>query len=329
MRGVVAVGASAGGVESLVRFAEGLPVNLPYAVMVTLHIPPSGPSVLAQILSRHTTMPVVSATDGATVEPGTIYCAVPNRHLLLVGNRIELSQGPTENRHRPAINALFRSVAISCGRRAVGVLLSGALDDGVLGLAAIRANGGITIVQKPSDALFSSMPLSAIEAGVADREATAPHIGKLLAELADRDMAEETAQPDRMLELENRIAMGGPFAIPFGMDSLGSPSGYTCPDCNGSLVEVSEHNYRCNLGHAWTAESLLRARDDEVESAMWVALRSLQEKANLSRKMANTVRLRLLRDRYSGVADEAEHAMTVLSDRLSMAYPDGAGQHDE
>lgn len=280
LRGIVAVGASAGGVEALIRFVEGLPDDLPFAVLVALHIPPSGTSILSEILGRHTTMPVVSAAEGEMVEPGTIYCAVPNRHLLLAGRRIELSQGPTENRHRPAINALFRSVALSFGRRAIGVLLSGALDDGVLGLAAIRSHGGTTIVQQPTDALFKSMPQCALEAGVADREANAADIGKLLAELAERDLATDAGEPDRMLELENRIAMGGRFAVPFGVESLGSPSGYTCPDCNGSLVEVSEHNYRCHVGHAWPANSLLGARDAEVEGAMWVALRSLQEKAN-------------------------------------------------
>lgn len=337
LAGVVAIGASAGGVDALIRLAEGLPTDLPYAVMVALHMPVSGPSVLARILDRHGTLPAVPATQGAVVRPGTVYVAVPNRHLLLDEGHIALSKGPTENGHRPAINALFRSVALTCGARGIGVLLSGVLDDGVLGLAAIRECGGITIVQKPADALFPGMPLNALEAHVVDEEVTAADAGALLTKLAQQqadrremnDSAQHEAAADARLELENRIAMGGPFSTSFDAESLGPPSGYTCPDCNGSLLEVSDRNYRCHVGHAWTADSLLRARDHEVESAMWVAVRSLQEKTKLSRRLAQSVGPGVMQDRYRALADEAEHAMTVLSRRLSTTYPAGAGRHDE
>ncbi|MDT7735589.1 MAG: two-component system, chemotaxis family, protein-glutamate methylesterase/glutaminase, partial [Mycobacterium sp.] len=163
---VVAVGGSAGGVEALTRFAAGLPPDLPYAVLVTLHLPSGAPSVLARILGRNGPLPAEQATDGAPLEPGTIRVAVPDRHLLVDNHRMALSQGPTENGHRPAINSLFRSVAVSIGHRAVSVLLSGVLDDGTLGSAAIRSRGGTTIAQSPNDALFPAMPRTAIEAGV-------------------------------------------------------------------------------------------------------------------------------------------------------------------
>jgi two-component system chemotaxis response regulator CheB len=334
---VVAVGASAGGVEALTRLAQGLPENLPYAVLVALHMPVSGPSVLARILDRHGTLPAVTASHGAVVRAGKVYVAVPNRHLLLDGDRLAVSAGPTENGHRPAINALFRSVALSRGTRGVGLLLSGVLDDGVLGLAAIRSRGGTTLVQDPADALFPGMPLNALEADVVDQQVTAADVGELLVKLSERQkngvgMSERrTGDPEAeaRLELENRIAMGGPFSTSIDAESLGPPSGYTCPDCNGSLLEVSDRNYRCHVGHAWTADSLLRARDDEVEGAMWVAVRSLQEKTRLSRKLAHSVGPGIMQDRYDALADEAEHAMTVLSRRLSDAYPAGRGRRDE
>lgn len=325
---VVAVGASAGGVEALTQFAAGLPPDLPYAVLVALHMPSGAPSVLARILDRNGPLPAAQAVDGEPLEPGTIRVAVPNRHLLIDDHRIALSEGPTENGHRPAINALFRSAALAFGQRAVSVLLSGVLDDGTLGSAAVRSRGGTTIAQSPTEALFPAMPLNAIEAGVIDHEVSALEVGGLLKQLADREFEEREMEPDARMELENRIAMARRFSTEFDTETLGPPSGYTCPDCNGSLISVSEGNYRCQVGHAWTADALLRARDEEIESAMWVAMRSLQEKAKLSRRLADQVNPGILSERYEAIADEAEHAMAILGSRLSEAYtkhrePDG------
>jgi two-component system chemotaxis response regulator CheB len=318
-RGVVAIGASAGGVEALTQLAGKLPHDLPYAVLVALHLPPNAPSVLARILDRSGPLPAEAARDGAELTPGRIYVAVPDRHLLVNDHRVVLSEGPTENGHRPAINALFRSVALNFGPHAIGVLLSGVLDDGVLGAGAIRSRGGTTIVQKPDDALYPSMPLNAIQADVVDHQVPAIEVGPLLAQLTERDIEERDMEPDESMELENRIAMGRRFSTSFDGESLGPHSGYTCPDCNGSLMSISENNYRCRVGHAWTADALLKARDDEIENALWIALRSLREKAALSRKLANQVGSGMLHRRYTEVADEAEHAVMVLGRRLSEA----------
>lgn len=186
-RGVVAVGASAGGVEALSRLAAGLSPDLPYAYLVVLHLPAGAPSVLARIVDRSGPLPAITAEDGETLEPGRIYVCRPDRHLLVDDHRLVLSQGPTENGHRPAINALFRSAAVAFGPRAIGVLLSGVLDDGVLGLAAIRSRGGTTIGQLPEDAAFPALPTKARDAGVLDRQAAAADIGAVLAELARKE----------------------------------------------------------------------------------------------------------------------------------------------
>jgi two-component system, chemotaxis family, protein-glutamate methylesterase/glutaminase len=322
---VVAVGASAGGVEALTRFVAGLPPDLPYAVLVTLHLPAGAPSVLARILDRNGPLPAEQAADGAPLEPGTIRVALPDRHLMVYDRRIALSQGPTENGHRPAINSLFRSVALSIGHRAVSVLLSGVLDDGTLGSAAIRSRGGTTIAQKPSDALFPAMPLAAIEAGVVDHQVEAGEVGLLLMRLAERTFEEPKMKRDANLELENRIAMTRRFSTDFNTEDLGPPSGYTCPDCNGSLIGVSQGNYRCHVGHAWTADALLGARDSEIEGALWVAMRSLQEKVKLCRRLAEQVSAGNLRDRYQAIAEETQRAMSVLRTRLTDVYT----QHEE
>jgi two-component system, chemotaxis family, protein-glutamate methylesterase/glutaminase len=317
LEGVVAVGASAGGVEALTRLAEGLPTDLPYAVLVVLHMPAGAPSVLARIIDRSGPVPAVTATNGTPLEPGRIYVAVPDHHLLVEDHRVVLSEGPTENSYRPAINALFRSTALTFGARAIGVLMSGVLDDGVLGLTAIRARGGTTVAQRPDDALYPAMPQNALNAGVVDHQVAAAEVGALLKRLTDRKVEEPDMEVDTNMELENRIAKGPRFDTSVDGDELGPPSGYTCPDCNGSLMALEHKSFRCRVGHAWTADALLNARDDEVEGALWIALRSLQEKAKLSRRLAQNVGSGRMFERYTEIADEAEQAMTVLGKRLA------------
>lgn len=316
LRGVVAIGASAGGVEALSRLASGLSMDLPYAYLMTLHIPAGAPSVLARIIDRSGPVPAANAENGAALEPGHIYVARPDRHLLVDERRVVLSQGPTENGHRPAINALFSSVALAFGPRAVGVLLSGVLDDGVLGLDAIRSRGGITIGQSLDDALFPSLPGKAQDAGVLDQQAAAADIGEVLEALSDREITEPKMEPDHRIELENRIAMTPRFSTKFDAQDLGPASGYTCPDCNGSLVTFGEKHFRCRVGHAWTPDALLAARDDEVEGALWIALRSLQEKAKLARQLADSAGHGPLFRRYTAQAEETERALSVLGERL-------------
>ncbi|SOX52694.1 chemotaxis protein CheB [Mycobacterium ahvazicum] len=317
LRGVVAIGASAGGVEALSKLAAGLSTDSPYAYLMTLHIPAGAPSILARIINRSGPLPAVNAENGAALEPGHIYVARPDRHLLVDDCRVVLSHGPTENGHRPAINALFRSVALAFGPRAIGVLLSGVLDDGVLGLDAIRSRGGITIGQSLDDALFPSLPGNAQDAGVLDQQAAAADIGEVLEALSHREIKELNVEPDNRMELENRIAMTARFSTNFDTQDIGPASGYTCPDCNGSLVALGERHFRCRVGHAWTPDALLAARDDEVESALWIALRSLQEKAKLARQLADSVGHGPLFVRYSARAEETERALSILSERLA------------
>ncbi|BBY22089.1 chemotaxis protein CheB [Mycobacterium stomatepiae] len=317
LHGVVAIGASAGGVEALSNLAAGLSTDLPYSYLVTLHIPAGAPSILARIIDRSGPLPAAAAEDGEKLEQGRIYVASPDRHLLVLDHRVVLSQGPTENGHRPAINALFRSVALAFGPRAVGVLLSGVLDDGVLGLAAIRSRGGTTIGQSLDDALFPALPGKAQDAGVLDQQAAATEIGDVLRLLSRREIKEPTMEHDARMEMENRIAMADRFSTSFDTQELGPASGYSCPDCNGSLVSVGEGHFRCRVGHAWSPDSLLAARDGEVEGALWVALRSLQEKAKLARQLADSVGHGPLFSRYSAQAEETERALAILGARLT------------
>jgi two-component system chemotaxis response regulator CheB len=190
IHGLVVIGASAGGVEAMTKLAADLQPDLPYAYLMVRHIPSGTSSVLAHIVDRAGPLPATPAVDGDLLRQGHIYVGVPDRHLLIDDHRQILSHGPTENGHRPAINALFRSAALNHGPRTIGVLMSGVLDDGVAGMRAIKTRGGTTIAQSPSDALFPDMPTKALGAGVVDHQATAADMGALLATLSTREIEE-------------------------------------------------------------------------------------------------------------------------------------------
>ena len=159
---IIAVGASAGGVEALVRLVAALPAGLPASVFVTLHVPATFPSALPAILSRAGGLPAAHARDGQAFLPGHIYVAPPDHHLLLEGGAVRLSHGPRENGSRPAIDVMFRSAAHAHGPRVAGVVLTGTLYDGTGGLITIKRAGGVAIVQDPDEAAFAAMPRSAI-----------------------------------------------------------------------------------------------------------------------------------------------------------------------
>jgi two-component system chemotaxis response regulator CheB len=288
-RDMVAVGASAGGVEALRAFVAGLPPDFPGAILVVLHIPRDAPSALPAILSRSGPLPAAHADDGEPVRHGRIYIAPHDRHMLVLDGRVRLTRGPAENGHRPAIDPLFRSVARAAGRRAVGVVLSGSRDDGAAGLASIGAAGGLTMVQEPSDALYPGMPEAALAAVAVDHTLPAAKLGGLLAGMVTMTLPPmpHTEPDDRLRDAEVAISELAPITT----DELSvPPSGYGCPSCGGALFQVHDApapRFRCRVGHAWSTESLLHEQAQALESALWVALRALEEKSALSRRMAD------------------------------------------
>jgi two-component system chemotaxis response regulator CheB len=320
-RNLVVVGASAGGVEALREMVAGLPADLPAAVLVVLHVPSYGGSVLPAILGRAGPLPARHCGDTERLRPGTILVAPPDHHLVVRDGRALLTRGPRENGHRPAIDVLFRTAARAAGRRVIGVVMSGVLDDGTAGLSAIEARGGVAVVQDPADALYPTMPASALAHLDDAHVAAAADLGPLIAQLCAAEIPDADVGDDPLLEYEAEMAMMSDEAMDFD-DKPGRPSGFSCPDCNGVLWEIHDGElvrYRCRVGHAWSAESLLGEQAEQLDSALWMALRGLEEKAALARTLGNRAQERNnphSAKRFEEQAEEATRAASLIRSML-------------
>lgn len=287
---IVVIGGSAGSSAPLKQLLAGLPADLPASVCISTHMPAHSPSLLAEVLSGASRLPVSQAVDGQPIECGHVYVAPPDRHMLLMDGTIRLGAGPRENMVRPSIDPMFRSAALSFGSRVVGVVLSGMLNDGSAGLHSIKATGGTAIVQHPLDAEVDQMPLAALEAVDVDYVAPAADLSELLVSLAST-AAGASPRPTEALRLEVEIAAGARLGSE-NLMRLARPSALSCPDCHGVLSEVSEGRplrYRCQIGHGYTAETLA-AHIDEVDEAIRVAMRVMEERVTLVDRMAQDAR---------------------------------------
>jgi two-component system chemotaxis response regulator CheB len=283
---IVVIGASAGGVEALKVLVSLLPADLDAAIFIVLHVPSYGHSALPEILSRAGVLPAVHPTNGQAVEKGHIYIAPPDNHMLLERGVIRLSHGPKENTHRPAIDPMFRSASRAYGNRVIGVVLTGVLDDGTAGLLAVKIVEGVRVVQDPEEAMYAGMPISAIENDHVEYILTIAEIAKLLVKLSTDPIDESKASKALQIAHEVKIA-----EMETKLDDTppGKPAVFACPDCGGTLWELEEGNlvrFRCRVGHAFSAQSLLASQSDTLEDAFWIALRALEESAALARRMA-------------------------------------------
>lgn len=318
---IIVIGASAGGVEALSRLVKTLPENLPAALFIVLHIPSYGTSVLPQILNRAGRLKAAHPQDGETIQLGRIYVAPPDFHLLIKKGYIQLSRGPKENGYRPAVDPLFRTAARTYGRRVIGVVLSGSLDDGTAGLISIKMRGGMAVVQNPEDALFSGMPTNAIENVDVDHILPLSEISPLLVKLASEPLGEEEYPVSHEIEIESDMAE-------FDMNALqskerpGIPSGFACPNCGGALWEINKNNllrFRCRVGHAFSAKTLLAHQSEQLEDALWVALRALEESSALAERMAKRARERnhaTSAERFEEQSRDAQNRAALLRDVL-------------
>jgi two-component system chemotaxis response regulator CheB len=199
-----------------------------------------------------------------------------------------------ENDLRPAVDPLFRSAARSYGARVIAVILTGSLDDGTAGAAAVKVGGGVTIAQDPAEAFAPGMPTSAINGGFIDHVLPLREIPVLVTALVDED-AEDAPEVDAPVLHAKEPDLGSPPNPIHADDRPGRPSVFTCPACHGTLWEAHENGlvrFRCRVGHVYSVESMLSAQTDEVDRALWIALRTLEERAALSHRLAERGRSR-------------------------------------
>lgn len=307
-RNIVVVGGSAGSTAPLKQIVRGLPRDFAGSVFVTTHIPSLHPSYLPVMLADISELRVSAAVDGEPVETGRVYVAPADRHLLLFDSTIRLGVGPRENFTRPSIDPMFRSAALSFGSRTVGVILSGLLNDGASGLHAIERAGGTALVQHPLDAVEGSMPRAAIEAVGSARVVAAQELSGILLNLADTDAGPQLPLPDS-LKFEIEVAAGA-LSSSDGLRQFAEPAALTCPDCQGVLSEVRDETplrFRCQIGHAYTAEQLA-VRHEKLEEALLLAMRVMEERVELVSRMARDARA------------SGRHAVAELYARRSAEY---------
>jgi two-component system chemotaxis response regulator CheB len=270
-----------------------LPADLPATVFVVLHISPQSPSMLPTILNRSSSLAATHPTDGTHIKHRHIYVAPPDHHMILEKDHIRIVRGPKENRHRPAVDTLFRSAASVYGPRVVGVILTGSLDDGTAGLLAVKRQGGIAVVQDPKDAIYPSMPQSAIEHVKIDSILPLADIASMLVTLVDTEV-DTTMEHPVPEDMQNELSLAK-MELPRQKDDIrvGTPSQYSCPECGGVLWEIQDQGllrFRCRVGHAYSVDSMMEEQSDSIEEAMWAALKTLEEQVSISRKMAEQAR---------------------------------------
>lgn len=303
---IFVIGASSGGVEVLQRLVSQLPSDFPGAIFIVLHLPPRARSFLPQILTRSGPLKAVHPEDGAKIKHGSIYVAPPDHHILVQRDHIHLSLGPKEQHHRPCINVLFRSAAVAHGDRVVGVVLTGELDDGTAGLWEVKRRGGIAVVQNPEQTAFPSMPLSAL------REVAADYVVDIdsMAELLTRLGAGEGEQKRTVVE---------------GPSMEAQLTDLTCPDCRGTIWEVTRGNgkeYRCRVGHTYSPRNMLAEHFAAQEKALYAAIVALEEGASLATRLApefDDTREERLREEARQRDAQAEVLKRFLAERSSFS----------
>jgi two-component system, chemotaxis family, protein-glutamate methylesterase/glutaminase len=294
----IAIGASAGGLEPLREVVSQLPEGFSIPVFVVMHVPANQHSYLPEILSWTGPLPALHPEDNRRMEPGFIYVAPPDHHLLIDDGFIAVKKGPKENGFRPSVDALFRSAAYSYGPGAIGVVLSGALHDGTSGLWSIKRLGGIAIVQEPTQAAYPSMPRSALEYIEADYKIPSTEIASLLIQLTQEEPSQAeivengTGEDAKRMTIETQIAAGVNLPEKTIL-ALGELSQFTCPECRGSLIRIKEGGmprFRCHTGHGFTAEALLDGLMETIGGLIWQTTRGFQEAYMLLEHMGQHIR---------------------------------------
>lgn len=326
-RDIIVIGTSAGGLEALDTLIGGLPADIPASIFIVQHLAPQGTAAaLLYRLGSYRAFKCKVAANKEKFQPGRIYIAPPDYHLLVKESHVLVTKGARENRYRPGIDPLFRSAAATHGARVIGVLLTGLLDDGTAGLRAVKRCGGVTVVQDPKEAAYPEMPQSALSNVQVDYCVSLADMGGLLGRLAKRhpgkrkpipeDVKTEALIAERVL---SNVAQVG---------SLGKQVPYNCPNCGGVLWEMDAsdgHRYRCHTGHSFTAPALLTSQTEKIEETLWASLRMFEERKNLLNNMAERETASTRKRGYSERAKETQvHIERIRS--MLLSPPPQAGE---
>ncbi|WP_149302976.1 chemotaxis protein CheB [Pareuzebyella sediminis] len=290
---IFVMGASSGGRKVIVNVLRDFPENCNAAFLVVVHASSDTPSIFHQILSKKIKMKVFEAEHGMTIQKGSVILAKPNQHLFVSEGKALLSNGPRENLFRPAIDVLFRSAAVAYGNSCTGILLSGRLNDGAAGLEAIKKCGGLVMIQNPATAEFSDMPSFAAETVDVDYVVNEEDMCHVLLKVLEEEKPRQIEIPQTIIR-ENTIAtrIGSQVSK---QNSLGNQVPISCSTCGGPLWKIKDskiNRYRCHVGHAFTEEALLKSQNEALEEALWVALRTLEEKKMLLERVYGQVKER-------------------------------------
>lgn len=290
-RDVIAIGGSLGAVDAVEQLCRDLPGNLAASVFIVIHIGAEGNNLLAGIFDAQSSISVSTAVDGDVLRPGHAYVAPVDHHLLVIDNMVRLGRGPRENMARPAIDPLFRSVAMSYGSRVIAVVLTGMLNDGASGLADIKRCGGITVVQNPADAVAPDMPRGALRGSDIDYRAPLSDMAALLVKLVGEEAGPAVDIPED-IKSEVQIALGRRSDSEI-LSQFSDPVALSCPACGGVLSQIKRWpplRFRCQVGHSYTSEALEAEQEGTTDEAIRVALRIMEERAVLTQKMADDAR---------------------------------------
>ncbi len=277
---IIVIGASTGGFEAFKTIVKDLPADINASIFIVWHMSPNVRGILPQVLNRVNTIYAAHAFDEEEIKPNRIYIAPPDHHLIIEEGRVRVSRGPKENRFRPAIDPLFRSAAYVYNNRVIGVVLSGALDDGTAGLWAVKQYGGIAIVQDPADAEVPSMPANAMREVQVDYCVPVADLTELLVRLSKQKSPKNLqAMKDEKTKTEIQIATGED-ALEKGVMDLGELTPFACPECHGVLSRIKEGSlarYRCHTGHAYSIDTLLASISEKIEDSLYNAMRGIDE----------------------------------------------------
>ncbi|MEP0872079.1 chemotaxis protein CheB [Trichocoleus desertorum AS-A10] len=316
---IVVIGTSAGGLKALGAILGALPADLNAAIFIVQHLAADKPSLLPQILADLSLLPASHPTDGESIQTGRIYIAPPDHHLLINQGAMRVVRGPQENRFRPAIDVLFRSAARTYGPRVVGVVLTGYLDDGTVGLQAIKKRGGVAIVQDPQETEYPSMAKSALRYVKVDHCLRLAEIPDLLVQLSQEPAAAEENYPvTEEIKIESSIAEQQMNTQEFleHVEAIGTRTTYTCPECNGSIWQIGQDyplRFRCHTGHSFTANVFLAEQTQNLENALWSAVRTMEEKVTFSRQMATQMETYNLQNAANKYKDHANNLDAEVS----------------